>query len=74
MSCGVGHRSGLDLTLLWLWRRPAVPGPIRSLTWELPYAAGTALKRQKGYIVYFSRVVYKRTKELAHREKANTDK
>ena len=23
MSCGVGHRFGLDLTLLWLWRRPA---------------------------------------------------
>ena len=23
MSCGVGHRLGLDLALLWLWHRPA---------------------------------------------------
>ena len=22
MSCGVGHRRGLDLALLWLWCRP----------------------------------------------------
>jgi len=24
MSCGVGHRHGLDLALLWLWHRLAV--------------------------------------------------
>ena len=36
-----------DLALLWLWRRLAATAPIRLLTWELPYAAGVALKRQK---------------------------
>ena len=48
MSCGVGHRHGPDPTLLWLWNRPAAIAPIRSLAWELPCAAGMALKnRQK---------------------------
>ena len=47
MSCGVGHRRGSDLALLWLWRRPAAAAPIGPLAWELPYAAGMALKRQK---------------------------
>ena len=55
MSCGVGHRRGLDLVLLWLWRRPAATAPIRPLAWEPPYAAGaaqeiattTTTKRQK---------------------------
>ena len=46
MSCGVGCRHGLDPTLLWLWWRPAVAAPIGPLAWELPYAAGAALKRQ----------------------------
>ena len=23
VSCGIGHRCGSDLTLLWLWHRPA---------------------------------------------------
>ena len=47
MSCGVGHRHGLDLALLWLWCRLVATAPIRPLAWEHPYAAGTALKRQK---------------------------
>ena len=47
MSCGVGRRCGSDLALLWLWCRPAAAAPIRPLAWELPYAAGVALKRQK---------------------------
>ena len=47
MSCGVGHRRGLDLMLLWLWHRPAAVAPIRPLAWEPPHAAGEALKRQK---------------------------
>ena len=47
MSCGVGHRHSLDLAFLWLWHRPAVAGPIRPLTWELPYALGAALKRKR---------------------------
>ena len=47
MSCGVGHRHGSDLALLWLWHRPAAVAPIRPLAWEPPNAAGMALKRQK---------------------------
>ena len=42
VSCGVGHRGDSD---------PVLGGrgvaPIRPLAWELPYAMGTALKRQK---------------------------
>ena len=48
MSCGVGHRLGLDLALLWLWCRRAAVALIRLLAWELPYAMGAALKRPKG--------------------------
>ena len=47
VNCGVGHRLGLDLVLLWLWHRSAATVPIRSLAWEPPYAAGAALKSQK---------------------------
>ena len=47
MSCGVGHRLGLDLVLLWLWCRPAATALIRPLVWEPSYATGVALKRQK---------------------------
>ena len=47
MNCGVGHRYGLDLVLLWLWCRPAAVAPIRPLACEPPYALGVALKRQK---------------------------
>ena len=51
VSCGVGHRKGLDPALLWLWHRLAATAPIRPLTWEPPDAAGAAQengkKRQK---------------------------
>jgi len=47
VSCGVGGRRGWDLVLLWLWLRPAAVALIRHLAWELPYAMGMALKRQK---------------------------
>ena len=47
MSCGVGRRCGSDLALLWLWRRMVATAPIRPLAWELPYALGATLKRQK---------------------------
>ena len=47
MSCGVGHRPGLDLALLWLWYRPAAVAAIRPLAWEPPCAPGVAHKRQK---------------------------
>ena len=46
MSCGVGHRHGSDLVLLWLWCRLAAVAPIGPLAWDSPYAAGMALKRQ----------------------------
>ena len=47
MSYGVGCRSGSDLALLWLWCRPAAAVQIQFLAWELPFAIGAALKRQK---------------------------
>ena len=45
LGCSIGH--GLDPALLWLWRRLAAVAPIRPLAWELPRAAGVALKRLK---------------------------
>ena len=42
MSCGVGHRCGSELMLLWLWCRLTVAALILPLAWELPYAMGTA--------------------------------
>ena len=47
MSCGVGRRCVLDLTLLWLWCRLAATAPTRPLAWESAYTVGAALKRQK---------------------------
>ena len=46
LSCGVGHRFGSDLVLLWLWHRLVAVAPIQSLAWELPYDTGTALKNK----------------------------
>ena len=46
MSCGEGSRCGSDLTLLWLCCRPVAIALIRPPAWELPHAAGAALKRQ----------------------------
>ena len=40
LSHGVGCRCSSDLVTLW--RRPAAAAPIRTLTWELPYAASAA--------------------------------
>ena len=36
LSCGIVHRCGLDLALLWLWCRLAAEGLIRPLAWEPP--------------------------------------
>ena len=49
VSCGVDHRRGLDLALLWLWMWPRLVAttPIQPLAWELPYGTDTALKRPK---------------------------
>ena len=44
VSCGIGHRHGLDLALLWLWHRLAAAIPIRPLTWKLAYYRGAVLK------------------------------
>ena len=45
MSCGVGRSLGLGPELLLLWCRSVAAVLIRPLAWELPYAAGAALKR-----------------------------
>ena len=48
MSCGVGHRCGLDpVWLLWLWHRPVAAALIRPLAWEPPYAKDEALEKTK---------------------------
>ena len=47
MSCGIGLRFSLDPKWPWLWCRPAAAAPIRLLAWELPHAAGVALKRKE---------------------------
>ena len=47
MSCGVSHRRGLDLALLWLWCRLVAVALIRPLAWEPPYAVGAALEKAK---------------------------
>ena len=47
VSYGIGRRHGLDLKLLWLWRRPAATPLIQPLAWQPPYAVGAALKKKK---------------------------
>ena len=47
MSCAVGCQCGSDPELLWLWHRPAAAAVIQSLAWELPHAAGAAMKKRK---------------------------
>ena len=47
VNCGVGHKRGLDPTLLWLWCRPVATALVGPLAWESPYATGVALERQK---------------------------
>ena len=56
MSCGIGHRRGSNLALLWLWCRAAATTPIRPLTWEPPHASRAALekaKKRKERLVHF---------------------
>ena len=47
MSCGVGCRRSLNLTLLWLWRRLVATVPIQPLAWEPPYVTGVAQEMAK---------------------------
>ena len=35
------------MNLAWLWCRQATTAPLGPLAWELPYAAGVALKRKQ---------------------------
>ena len=42
VSCGVGHRRGLDPELLWLRHSLVATAPIQPLAWEPPYASGAA--------------------------------
>lgn len=44
MSCGIGHKQGLDPGLLWY--RPMATTLIGLLAWERIYAIGTALKKK----------------------------
>ena len=43
MSCGVGHKCGSDLVLLWQWRRPVAVAPM-AIAWEFPYALSVVPK------------------------------
>ena len=47
MGCGVGHRHGSDLALLWLWHKLAATALIGPLAQELPYVAHVAQKAKK---------------------------
>ena len=47
MSYGIGLRHGLDLALLWPWRRLVATAPIQPLAWKPSYATSVALKSQK---------------------------
>ena len=47
MSCGVGHRYGLDLVLLGLRCRLAAVVPLGPRDCENPHAMGVTIKKQK---------------------------
>ena len=47
VSCSIGHRCSSNPILLWLWYRPAAVALIKPLVWDLPNAAGVALKKEK---------------------------
>ena len=51
MSCGVGHRCGSDIALLWLWLwlwcRPAAVALIIPLAWKPPYTECSPKKQKQ---------------------------
>ena len=47
VSCDVGRQPGSDPGLLWLWCRPMAIAPVGPPAWEVTYAMGAALERQK---------------------------
>ena len=62
MSCGVGHRHGSDLTLMWLWRRPAAAAPVQPLAREPPYGHKKTKKKKekkKRKRIFLQRVLQK---------------
>ena len=68
VSCGVGHRCGLDPMLLWLWCRPADVALIWPLAWELPYDMDVALKKAEKKIkevVCYSNCIRKKHASIA---------
>ena len=62
MSCGVGHRCGLDPALLW--HSLAVVAPIRPLVWEPLYATGVALKSKINQTTTTKTPVYLKSEHL----------
>ena len=55
-SCSIGYRRGSDPTLLWLQCRLAAVAWIQPLAWELPYAAGAAVKRKEKKIKFKKKI------------------
>ena len=47
VSCGVGHRRGSDLPLLWLWCRPVATAPVWHRVWQPPHAVSVTPKSNK---------------------------
>ena len=47
MSRGVDRKHSPDPALLRLWLTPVAVAPIGPQAWEIPYAAGVALKSKK---------------------------
>ena len=52
VSCGVGHSLGLDLALLWLWRRLAAIALIRPLSLGTPTCHRCGHKKQKNIYIF----------------------
>ena len=48
-ECSIGPRRVLEPRLLWLWCKLAPAALIQTLAWELPYAAGLALRNKQKY-------------------------
>ena len=58
MSCGVGHRCGLDLVLLWLWQGLSAVALIQPLAWEHPHATPVVLAGKKKSFLFRNTVVW----------------
>ena len=56
LNCGIGHRHGLDMALLWLWCRLAAVAPIQPLAWELPGPKKKKKKKAWGALLYLSSI------------------